>query len=321
MFVYRLSSLTRRLGEIGPMGGLPSTLGVLLLLVATLTASPSFADPDSTDLHLPDVRPTCERIARKLSSVSLTDCLSRPLEPSGRHSVDGTPILLAEYPPLPTREPLGRVLLIGGIHGDEYSSVSIVFKWMAMLDRFHSGLFHWRVAPLMNPDGLLRKRSQRMNGRGVDLNRNFPSPNWLVEAEDYWVRRTSRNPRRYPGPAPLSEPESQWLYDEIESFRPAVIVSVHAPSHVVDYDGPSDPPRKLGPLYLKLMGTYPGSLGRYAGVHMGLPVVTIELPSAGIMPTMKEQNQIWVDLVRYLRVNVPKVASLGSGSVEAGAAR
>ena len=80
-----------------------------------------------------------------------------------------------------------------------------------MLNRNHSGLFHWRVAPLVNPDGLLRERSQRMNDNGVDLNRNFPSPNWQEETRDYWIRRTSRNPRRYPGPGPLSEPESQWL--------------------------------------------------------------------------------------------------------------
>jgi len=159
-----------------------------------------------------------------------------------------------------------------------------------------------------------------MNERGVDLNRNFPSFNGTEEASDYWIRRTGRNPRRYPGPSPLSEPESQWLYREIERFRPTVIVSVHAPSHVVDYDGPSEPPNRLGPLYLNLMGTYPGSLGRFAGVLMGLPVVTIELPSAGIMPSNAEQNKIWRDLVRYLRTESPDlpriwgdVASVPSG--------
>jgi hypothetical protein len=201
---------------------------------------------------------------------------------------------------LPARDPLGRVLLLGGIHGDEYSSVSVVFKWLEKLDRNHSGLFHWRVVPLLNPDGLLRKKSRRMNERGVDLNRNFPSFNWTKEASDYWIRRTGKNPRRYPGPTPLSEPESEWLYREIERFRPTVIVSVHAPSHVVDYDGPSAPPTRLGPLFLNLMGTYPGSLGRFAGVMMGLPVITIELPSAGIMPTEEQQNKIWNDLVGYL---------------------
>jgi hypothetical protein len=52
--------------------------------------------------------------------------------------------------------------------------------------------------------------------------------------------------------------------------------------------------------------TYPGSLGRFAGVHLGLPVVTLELPSAGIMPTPADQRRMWVDLVAWLRENVPK---------------
>ena len=43
---------------------------------------------------------------------------------------------------------------LGGIHGDELSSVSIVFGWLDSLDKYRSGLFHWRIAPLINPDGL-----------------------------------------------------------------------------------------------------------------------------------------------------------------------
>ena len=55
--------------------------------------------------------------------------------------------------------------------------------------------------------------------------------------------------------------------------------------------------------------TYPGSLGRFAGVHLGLPVVTLELPSAGIMPTPADQRKVWIDLVAWLRRNVPKQTS------------
>ena len=247
----------------------------------------------------------CRRIGNKLASVSVEECLERGLQPSAGVAVSGAPILIKEYPPLPSRQARGRVLLVGGIHGDEYSSVTIVFKWMAILDRFHSGLFHWRISPLMNPDGLLRKRSQRMNANGVDLNRNFPCPNWFEATRDYWVRRTSSNPRRYPGTGPLSEPESRWLDDEIKSFRPDVIVSIHAPLEVLDFDGPPDAPKRLGSLHLNLLGTYPGSLGRYAGVYKEIPVVTIELPSAGIMPPVGEQKRIWLDLVRWLKTRLP----------------
>jgi murein peptide amidase A len=123
--------------------------------------------------------------------------------------------------------------------------------------------------------------------------------------EEYWIVKTNRDPRRYPGKGALSEPETQWLIDEINKFNPDVIVSVHAPHGVVDYDGPEDGPYKLGRLYLSLLGTYPGSLGRYAGVHKQIPVVTVELPYAGIMPKPGEINDIWLDLVKWLGKHLP----------------
>ncbi len=245
----------------------------------------------------------CRKISNKLGSVRMSDCQGKGLDYAGGNSVAGLPIIVKEYPPLGNRKPLSRILIIGGIHGDEYSSVSIVFKWMSILDRFHSGLFHWKMVPVMNPDGLLQKKSQRMNGRGVDLNRNFPTPNWRAESHQYWIQKTKRNPRRYPGPAPLSEPESQWLAEYIDDFKPDVIVSIHAPYGILDFDGPNSAPNRFGKLNLSLLGTYPGSLGNYAGKHQELPVVTVELPYAGIMPSNSEIRNIWVDLVRWLRKN------------------
>ena len=272
-------------------------LGLLMLFAAGTCADPS---------RLPDITQTCEKIAHKLSSVKLSECRQRHLSLSTGRSVNNTPILIKEYPPLPPRRPLGRVLLLGGIHGDEYSSVTISFKWMHILDQYHSGLFHWHVVPLLNPDGLLRPHSQRMNEHGVDLNRNFPTPDWQKKSTDYWVNHTHRNPRRYPGPEPLSEPESRWLSKEIETFKPDVIVSIHAPYGVLDFDGPRKAPSKLGNLYLNLLGTYPGSLGNYAGVVNHIPVITIELPSAGIMPSAREIDRIWMDLVQWLKTNIKR---------------
>lgn len=252
----------------------------------------------------------CTQIDRRLASVRPDDCIDNDLQKTSGVSVKGLPIILKEYPPVESRKPLGRVLLLGGIHGDELSSISIVFNWMRTLNKYHSGLFHWHVVPLLNPDGLLRKDPQRTNENGVDLNRNFPTANWHKESEHYWVTRTRKNPRRYPGPGPLSEPESQWLAEEIARFKPDAIVSVHAPYGILDFDGPRTAPKQLGHLHLNLLGTYPGSLGNYAGVQKEIPVVTIELPYAGIMPTEQQMSQIWVDLVRWLRKNVDSSASV-----------
>ncbi|MEM1247127.1 MAG: M14 family zinc carboxypeptidase [Acidobacteriota bacterium] len=255
----------------------------------------------------------CNAIGRKLGSVSVVDCISRKLIATGRESVEGRPLLRRDYRPRSARPTLGRVLVLGGIHGDEYSSVSIVFKWLRKLDLEHDGTFHWRFLPLVNPDGLLREQSQRMNSRGIDLNRNFPTADWEADSKDYWVRRTGRNPRRYPGESPLSEPESRFVHEQMEAFQPDLVVSIHAPLEVVDFDGAQqEPPEKLGSLELKRLGTYPGSLGRYGNERHDVAVLTLELASAGIMPSVQEQDQIWRDLNDYLR------RTLGSVAPEAG---
>ncbi|MEQ8938091.1 MAG: murein peptide amidase A, partial [Gammaproteobacteria bacterium] len=61
------------------------------------------------------VRQECQRIGGKLGSVSVRDCLKIKLNDSGGRSNKNAAILLKEYPPLPARTPLGKVLLVGGI--------------------------------------------------------------------------------------------------------------------------------------------------------------------------------------------------------------
>jgi protein MpaA len=249
----------------------------------------------------------CREVGDKLANVSMRNCLQQKMIVDAQRSQQQRVIPYKIYPPVSDRKPLGRVLLMGGIHGDEYSTVSIVFKWMDTLNEYHSGLFHWKVTPLLNPDGLLTEgRAQRQNGRGVDLNRNLPSKDWDDLALKYWEKRTQKNPRRYPGPYASSEPETQWLVSTVQEFQPDVIIAVHAPYGLVDYDGPQTAPKKLGSLRLWRLGTYPGSLGNYAGVDLGIPVVTIELASAGSMPSKREISHMWIDLVRWLKKEVPK---------------
>jgi protein MpaA len=53
------------------------------------------------------------------------------------------------------------------------------------------------------------------------------------------------------------------------------------------------------------LGTYPGSLGNYAGVDLGLPTITLELPHAGTMPTPAQSQRIWSDMISWLEQNLP----------------
>lgn len=257
-----------------------------------------------------DVRNECLRIANKLASVGYDECIQRDLQASGGQSVNSLPVLIKEYPQLPGyREMPGRILLVGGMHGDEYASVSVIFKWMRILDLHHSGRFHWHIVPLLNPDGLLQRDSQRVNANGVDLDRNFPVPAANdQDAHRYWVEQTGSDPRLFPGEHPASEPETRWLIQEIDSFKPDVIVALHAPYSRVDYSGTANDLYKIGHLEMNLPGTRPASLAYYAGVTRNIPIITIELPFAEIMPTSNQVNEIWLDLMKQLDQQFPDTA-------------
>ncbi|HJV54240.1 MAG TPA: M14 family zinc carboxypeptidase [Noviherbaspirillum sp.] len=230
----------------------------------------------------------------------------------------GFPILKRVIPAARSSKEPVRVLLLGGIHGDELTAAAIVFQWMQWMHAAPAQDFEWEVAPVVNPDGMLAGKPQRVNANGVDLNRNFPTPGWRQDAPRYWARVTRRDPRRFPGSAPLSEPETRWLNEEMERFRPHVIISVHAPFGVLDFDGPAPAPRRFGRLYLSPVGVYPGSLGNYSGVHKNVPVITIELPNALAMPPQAEVRRIWQDMLGWIARNVPQKAQMAQ-EADAGA--
>jgi hypothetical protein len=242
----------------------------------------------------------CETFVRRLPNVTPALCESARLAETGAKSVAGVPLYARDVKSPGARL---RVLVIGAIHGDELSSASVAFHWLRLAADEPMQLpqpVHWRFVPVVNPDGLLAQPPKRTNGHGVDLNRNFDTPHWAVEAPQYWEKRTRRDPRRWPGPQPLSEPESRFVHEQMQSFKPQLIVSIHAPYGVLDFDGPSVPPSKLGRLYLDQVGIFPGSLGNYGGVHKGVPVVTIELPNAMRTPLDAETRQMWLDLQRWM---------------------
>lgn len=247
----------------------------------------------------------CKRLSPRLPGISTTACQQSGLQPTGALSRKGFPILMRNIPAGKPGKDAVRILLLGGIHGDELTAAAIVFNWMQWMQTGTAQQFHWNVVPVANPDGMLAAKPQRVNANGVDLNRNFPTPDWDKDAAKYWARVTGSDPRRFPGRSPLSEPETRWLNEEIERFHPHVIVSVHAPFGVLDFDGPAPAPRRFGRLYFNRVGVYPGSLGNYGGLHKNVPVITIELPNALRMPPQEEVRRIWQDMIGWIDRNVP----------------
>jgi murein peptide amidase A len=254
----------------------------------------------------------CSEYFNRLPNVTPSQCEAAKLQASDAKSVGGRALALRDVQPEGAKL---RVMVVGGIHGDELSSSAVALRWLKLAD--DSPLetpfpVHWRFIPALNPDGLLSQPPRRVNAHGVDLNRNFPTPNWERDAKIYWEVKTRKDPRRWPGPKPLSEPESRFLHAQMDSFKPQLIVSIHAPYGVLEFAGPSVPPSKLGRLYLDQVGIFPGSLGNYGGVHKGIPVVTVELPNSMRTPLDGETRQMWLDLNRWISAKLwPTLAAKG----------
>lgn len=279
---------------------MPAWTGVLLACLALLPVHAAEVQRELSSRAKPGYALTydnpCVEFVPRLPNVRSPLCEAAQLRPTEGRSVQGRTLYARD---VIAPEPKIRVLVVGGMHGDELSSTSVALHWIQLAVQTPSNA-HWRFIPALNPDGLMARPARRVNANGVDLNRNFPTPNWAREAKIYWERRTRKDPRRWPGPSPLSEPESKFFHDEMERFQPDLIVSIHAPYGVLDFDGPAVPPARLGRLYLDQVGIFPGSLGNYGGVHKGMPVVTIELHSALRTPLNAETRQMWLDLLRWM---------------------
>ena len=175
----------------------------------------------------------CKEFAGKLRTVKYDGCMQLGLDIENKfQSVAGRSLTFRYFNSNNTvnAEDQGRILFISGIHGDEYSAISITYLWMLnMLKHEQENQQNWLFLPLSNPDGLFRSPATRINANDVDLNRNFPSPDWDELALDYWTKYYKKNRRRYPGPSANSEPETQWMVRLIKEFKPDAIISVHAP--------------------------------------------------------------------------------------------
>jgi len=119
------------------------------------------------------------------------------------------------------------VLVVGCIHGDECAGTAVTRHLLRGAPSRASMLW---IVPNLNPDG--RAAGTRLNGRGVDLNRNFPSE---------WRPFQRRGDPQYSGPRPYSEPETRAIARFIRVHRPSVTIWFHQPQAVVRAWGPSVP--------------------------------------------------------------------------------
>ena len=124
-------------------------------------------------------------------------------------SLEGRPIKLRQY-----GDPRihSRVLVFACIHGDECAARGVA-PLRGGCPEPRANVF---VVPNLDPDG--SAAGSRLNGRGVDLNRNFPSQ---------WRSLGRPGDAEYSGPRPFSEPETRLAARIVESLRPRVTIWFH----------------------------------------------------------------------------------------------
>lgn len=219
-------------------------------------------------------------------------------------SVENRPLIFYKAPTTQVTNKLS--LLQCGIHGDEVTAVPMC---LMMLGEVFDGKkvlpegLGFIVQPLLNPDGFLAPTVQRPNANGVDLNRNFTTSEWEKQALKYWADKDKKDPRKFPGERSSSEPEVHAIVDFIEQYKPQKIISIHTPLGFLELDsrGDKDTVRRAKFLAINMVhnaknlnfisyGIWPGSLGNYAGVHLKIPVYTMELPPG---TSLKSKMRHW----------------------------
>jgi predicted deacylase len=188
------------------------------------------------------------------------------------------------------------VLFIAATHGDEPKSNELAVRFESYL-RDHPEV--WKGKPVIvvdcaNPDGLASKT--RQNARMVDLNRNFPTKDWL---------KGPGSGRYYRGSEPGSEVETKVMIAFLLASKPCRIVSIHCPYRQVNYDGPARDLALAMAAHNHYAVTdyigYPttGSLGDWAGKERNIPVVTLELSDASIDTLWDENLQALLAAISY----------------------
>ncbi|HRK31520.1 MAG TPA: M14 family murein peptide amidase A [Tepidisphaeraceae bacterium] len=182
------------------------------------------------------------------------------------------------------------ILILGGIHGDEPTSVDCTRGLIAHL-RANPALVSGRTVAIIevaNPDGYARRT--RTNARGIDCNRNFPARNFQPGGS-----RAARG-----GTQPASEPETRAILAAMAKFRPKHMISIHSirgDRQQNNYDGPGEALARAMtahngyPVTANIGYPTPGSLGSYAGGDLAIPIITLELPKAQPGPAAWEHNR------------------------------
>ena len=170
-----------------------------------------------------------------------------------------------------------KILIIGVVHGDEPQGEYFINSYLEKNNQNLKNTVYY--IPRLNSN------TSRKNKNGVDLNRNFPTKNWVLgENNDY-----------FGGLEPNSEPETKFLVDLLNESDFSEIITIHSPYKVVNYDGPAENLAEIissflsYPISSDIGYPTPGSFGTYCGVERNIPTITIEIDENENIEILKEK--------------------------------
>ena len=178
------------------------------------------------------------------------------------------------------------IVVVGQMHGNEPGGRRVVARLRATA--LPAGVALWTIVSL-NPDGAVKH--SRVNGRGVDLNRNFP---------DRWRPHAAYFPGRRPG----SESETQGMMAFLQRVQPRLVVSYHQAYDVIDTAMPRS--RYLARAYARFvhmrtaavpcMGPCRGTMIGWLSHSTAIDGFTVELPASVTARMAKRHARAVVDL-------------------------
>ena len=170
-----------------------------------------------------------------------------------------------------------KILIIGVFHGDEWQGEYFINSYLKNSKKPKKNEVYY--IPRLN------NNTERKNKRGVDLNRNFPTKNWIKsENNDY-----------FGGEKPNSEIETRFLVDLIDKNDFSAIITLHAPYKVINYDGPALELAQKIQKFINYKITSdigyptPGSFGTYCGIERNIPTITLEIDENENIESLKNK--------------------------------
>ena len=149
-----------------------------------------------------------------------------------------------------------RCLLVGGVHGTEYLTVSAVLRFVAEYAE-HPGGMTLTAVPCLNPDGteialhgfsragryaslaasVCGDRDRwKANARGVDLNHNFDADWQRLREKERSLGINAPACTRFGGSRPESEPETRALVRLCEQTRFERVLALHSQGREIYWD-------------------------------------------------------------------------------------